>query len=57
MSEFKQGDIVQLNSGGPKMTVAGFHKDGSVFCQWFAGSKLQDGYFQKISLKPVKKEQ
>jgi uncharacterized protein YodC (DUF2158 family) len=34
--ELKIGDVVQLNSGGPKMTVAGLQSDGAVRCVWFS---------------------
>lgn len=34
--KFKIGDVVQLKSGGPKMTVSGEGlMPGSVICQWF----------------------
>jgi uncharacterized protein YodC (DUF2158 family) len=58
---FKPGDIVQLKSGGPKMTVEA-HDDRlavllqeveQVQCRWFAGSKLQSGMFDASSLKLV----
>jgi uncharacterized protein YodC (DUF2158 family) len=42
---YKTGEIVQLKSGGPKMTVAGT-VGGRIACQWFAGSKLEQGVFQ-----------
>jgi uncharacterized protein YodC (DUF2158 family) len=53
---FNVGDIVQLKSGGPKMTVnvlmkvGGFH-GGEYLCQWFGGKKLEQGYFPSDSLK------
>lgn len=43
-SKFKVGDIVQLKSGGPKMTVTEIHDTG-VRTAWFAGSKNEQGYF------------
>jgi len=56
MSEFKEGDVVQLKSGGPKMTYTGkesaSHK-GKVECLWFAegiDSKLELGWFPPNSL-------
>ncbi len=55
---FKVGDIVQLKSGGPKMTV--YNPDtlsGEVYCQWFAGSKLDSGEFPKDSLIKVEEEE
>lgn len=55
---FKTGDIVQLKSGGPKMTVENYEalNGRMVECQWFAGSKLSSGYFEEDSLKPVTEE-
>lgn len=57
--KFQIGDIVQLKSGGPKMTVAEPFSPfggGSVECQWFAGSKLERGHFPGESLVPVPDE-
>jgi uncharacterized protein YodC (DUF2158 family) len=34
MSEFKIGDVVQLKSGGPKMTVTKVSAEGYL-CRWF----------------------
>ena len=31
-SSFKPGDVVQLNSGGPKMTVVAAQSDGTLRC-------------------------
>ena len=63
MSSIKPGDVVQLLSGGPKMTVrlVGGSKFVTISCQWFAGSKLEEGHFPSESLKivveePIKKE-
>ena len=54
MATFKPGDKVQLKSGGPVMTVAAVPDiplDGAkINCQWFSGSKLQDGWFNPSSL-------
>ena len=41
MAEFKVGDVVELKSGGPDMTVVSIGKDDSVdwspsvTCKWF----------------------
>ena len=43
--QFLPGDVIQLKSGGPKMTVYLVMPTG-VSCQWFAGSKLQHGHFE-----------
>jgi uncharacterized protein YodC (DUF2158 family) len=59
MEEFKLGNIVQLKSGGPKMTVSepqGRNVSGKVFCQWFAGSKLEQGFFPKEAIEIAKNE-
>ena len=55
---FSKGDIVQLKSGGPKMTVEevtlkSMVETEIVKCQWFSGSKLQDGWFNPDSLLKV----
>jgi len=46
--QFKAGDVVRLNSGGPRMTVTGIHKDSirtRVACMWFGYKKQQTGIF------------
>jgi uncharacterized protein YodC (DUF2158 family) len=58
MSEIKAGDIVQLKSGGPKMTVSqvGTSMGGSAlkaWCDWFEGTKQMEGNFPLTSLKVV----
>jgi uncharacterized protein YodC (DUF2158 family) len=32
---FKVGEVVQLNSGGPRMTVSSIGSEGTVNCTWF----------------------
>jgi uncharacterized protein YodC (DUF2158 family) len=57
MFEFIEGAVVQLKSGGPKMTctgrkhymVAAYDKE-MVECQWFVGSKLESEWFSPESL-------
>ena len=59
MSKYKIGDKVKLKSGGPVMTV---HETnviiakyrGNLRCQWFAGKKLEEGYFPDESLEEAK---
>ncbi len=60
MDKFNVGDIVQLISGGPEMTVAEVRAQhvptiyaGKISCQWFAGKKLEHGYFPADSLVKV----
>lgn len=55
--EFKIGDVVELKSGGPDMTVNNIDKNGQIYCQWFAGEhdKAREGYFPSGSLQLVVK--
>ena len=51
---FKVGDVVSLNSGGPRMTVIDIHRDSirtRVACMWFAYKKQQTGFFFAETLK------
>jgi uncharacterized protein YodC (DUF2158 family) len=48
--EWKKGDLVQLKSGGPVMTVQEALSRDSYRCQWFAGKKLETGIFPTESL-------
>ena len=55
-NEFKPGDIVQLKSGGPKMTVkwagqGALTKEDTVACMWFVGSKQEEGAFPPEALE------
>ena len=55
-SRFKVGDIVRLKSGGPEMTVQIVTEDdesSGYHCQWFAGKKLESGYFPEANLEPA----
>jgi len=56
---FKVGDLVQLKSGGPIMTVSEiyFHRpETKYWCQWFAASKLARGLFASAELQIPKKK-
>lgn len=49
--KYKVGDIVQLKSGGPNMTIQNVPAGGiSYGCQWFSGKKLEHGVFPEDSL-------
>ena len=50
MAKFKEGDIVQLKSGGPPMTVCEVFGDGDHECKWFSGKKLERGNFPEEAL-------
>lgn len=58
MALFEIGDNVELKSGGPTMTVERYHssRDTQLECQWFAGSKLQSGWFEEETLSKVEPE-
>jgi uncharacterized protein YodC (DUF2158 family) len=54
--EFKPGEVVQLNSGGPRMTVdklAPFNGVMHANCDWFEGTAQKSGSFPVASLKKV----
>ena len=51
--KFKIGQIVQLKSGGPEMTVSDlkvYAQPDHVECKWFGGRKLEKGHFHVDSL-------
>lgn len=53
-----EGDIVQLKSGGPHLTVANSQvaADGKIwiFCQWFTqDGEIRDGRFSIAMLRPT----
>jgi uncharacterized protein YodC (DUF2158 family) len=51
-NQLKVGELVQLKSGGPVMTVK--EKLSIDYrCQWFAGKKLETGVFPPDSLQPA----
>lgn len=60
---FKKGDIVELKSGGPEMTVVEVVKKiddeptGRIKCKWFSGKKLQNGSFPRESLAVADEEE
>ena len=57
--KFKPGDLVQLKSGGPKMTVEILDKSRDqeaniAICVWFVGSTLKRETFFENVIKPYK---
>jgi uncharacterized protein YodC (DUF2158 family) len=46
---FQVGDVVQLKSGGPKMTVDGY-EDGLVVCVWFEKTDRKSSPFREATL-------
>ncbi len=58
MSNFKKGDVVQLKSGGPSMTVvnpafASNLGTIGVHCQWFDKNKKYEDVFDGESICPA----
>lgn len=43
--EFKPGDVVQLKSGGPRMTVKAVREPDEVICVWFEKTKRYEDVF------------
>ncbi|WP_121812778.1 YodC family protein [Mucilaginibacter kameinonensis] len=48
--KLKPGDVVQLKSGGPEMTVDSYHINGGWTCKWFLDAELKSGQFVETSL-------
>jgi uncharacterized protein YodC (DUF2158 family) len=57
MDGFEVGDVVQLKSGGPRMTVTQVGNDTwekpTVWCVWFVGTKQQTGAFPLGAVEKV----
>jgi uncharacterized protein YodC (DUF2158 family) len=57
--ELKPGEVVQLKSGGPPMTIEGIGKYGMgattdrANCVWFEGTKRIEGLFELHTLQKV----
>ena len=58
MAKFKVGDIVQLKSGGPSMTISHLSSgdDPKYSCTWFNGKKLEHGQFLEETLQESEKK-
>jgi uncharacterized protein YodC (DUF2158 family) len=61
--QFKPGDLVELKSGGPVMTIEKPNFDiyevweGTYSCSWFAGDKHQHNRFAQAALRPAKADE
>ncbi len=53
--KLKIGDVVQLKSDGPLMTIEEY-KNGNFICQWFWEGEVNRGYFPPDSLRLVVKK-
>jgi uncharacterized protein YodC (DUF2158 family) len=50
--QLREGDVVQLKSGGPPMTIVDY-SEGNVKCKWFDGSKVQEDWFPMYAIIKV----
>lgn len=46
------GDVVELKSGGPSMTIK-WIKEDDAWCEWFDGKKAEGRKFALVSLKKL----
>ena len=51
--KFKVGDVVQLKSGGPEMTIEGIGDEGWADCVWFSGLEAKRESFPLDALQTV----
>lgn len=51
--DLKPGDVVQLKSGGPHMTIQGAAHGGGLLCTWFAGGEVKREAFDAAMLVKV----
>jgi uncharacterized protein YodC (DUF2158 family) len=49
MPLFKVGDLVQLKSGGPKMTIKRLEED-KAYCEWVGGTETRGEKFALTQL-------
>jgi uncharacterized protein YodC (DUF2158 family) len=55
MAQFKKGDVVELKSGGLKMTVDDVTEAGMVKCIWFEKSAKYEDFFGEHLLQEYKR--
>ena len=58
MDALKQGDVVKVMSGGPRMTVVDvaldYRSQDEVTCKWFAGAEVRTARLFPGELRKVK---
>ncbi len=52
MAEFSSGDVVQLKSGGPSMTIR-WVEDNEAYCEWFDGASNKGAKFSINQLQKL----
>ena len=56
-TELAEGDLVQLRSGGPSMSLQEITSDGRAVCMWFdAHGQLQEKVFLLSTLQKIDNE-
>ena len=56
MPELKVGDVVQLKSGGPKMTIANTKANpAGILCTWFDAAEVKSSRFPAEALQQAKR--
>lgn len=53
----KPGDIVQLKSGGPAMTIVAIPYADIIRCAWFNGGDISEYEFHPATLEPSEKKE
>jgi uncharacterized protein YodC (DUF2158 family) len=54
MKAIKHGTVVQLRSGGPRMTALTDRGDGHWYCIWFSGQQIEGYPFKPAELRRVR---
>ncbi len=55
-TNFKEGDVVQLKSGSPSMTITGFSPNGKIiYCTWYDFSTFKWSIDQSFPINILKK--
>ena len=54
MEQLQQGDIAELKSGGPKMTILSLDgSSGEAMCVWFEGKNRNEEIFDVGALRKI----
>lgn len=54
--DLKIGDVVQIKSGGPKMTIEDigeYNSEQKAYCTWFDGNKKNSDLFKPEALRKI----
>ena len=54
MAQFRTGQVVQLKSGGPRMTITGYSQLGNAICRWFQNGTSHEETFPDDALNLVR---